>query len=668
MIARWLAPSVVAACAGALVAGALEGRAAPDTLASIASAGFVALLAIPVLLASSLAARALVAAWRPHALGEQLREDGGGMPRLAGWVAMLGLGALALAWTTFQGTWLLAAWTAFKPLAVGFAQPVIAVVTVLALGALSRPTVRMFAAIARAIDRRWQARGHGTLLAPRTILAVAGLVTAVAGYVIWRVLVRPRVAFDPGVLHAPVLGVVTAWLVHVAWRRRERARAVVGLAIVALAAGAIASAIVTVSSRPGVTIAIWSARPIARLSIERYFDLDAIRDRVPLDDIAPVSRPAATHPDLVIVTLAGVRADRTPIYGGPADMPALRQLAERGAVFDHAFASSTTPERALPAILTGTAANRLRGDSSRGRLRLDPRHVLLAERFRAAGYETAAFVCCPALWSRAARTGLHRGFAHLVVEPDETRLGEAATRWLAERRRRAHAGEPLPPLLLWIHLDGARAWAPPELPAALAAREHIYDRALGAVDRVVADVLGEDGPRAPIVVLTSERGEALGDHEQVGHGAALRNGMIRVPLVIAGPGIQRGRVHDTVSVVDLVPTVLDLAGYAPPADRSLDGRSFAALARGVRSPQVRGGIAFTTTPALGPGERLRADPPGAVIEGPWKLIEDGPTVELYNLDTDPHERANHATVRPEVMRKLRKLLDQHRARARVSPF
>src|SRR5207237_4029578 len=112
-----------AACGGTLVAGVVEGAGMGEPLGIAAATGFLALFALPVLFAGSVLVRGLWRAWRPEEL--KLVEANGGAPRLAGWAVTIVLGALVLAWAMFQGTWLFAGWTAFKPLAVSFAEPML---------------------------------------------------------------------------------------------------------------------------------------------------------------------------------------------------------------------------------------------------------------------------------------------------------------------------------------------------------------------------------------------------------------------------------------------------------------------------------------------------------------------------------------------------------------
>ncbi len=660
---RWLVPSGACACAGALAGGAVEGLGLGGAWAAAAAVGFVGLALVPALLAASAAARGVYALWQPEALAAALVDDGGAAPRLAGWAGFLYLAALALAWAMFQGTWLLASWTAFKPLPLGYAMPVLAAGAALVLIGLSRPTAHLLAWIAGAADRRWR-RGdrRRTLLRPRAILAGTAALALATAYALWRITVRPRLApLDVSILYAPAAALAATAAAHALWRRApRRARAIAGGAAAALAAAALAAALAAARTDPSVTLEIWSRRPLAGLAIEQLFDLDAIRDDLPMGAISPAARPGAAHPDVVLVTLDAVRADRTPLHGGPAEMPVLRALGQRGAVFERAYAPSSAAPRAIPSLITGVQADRVRGRPGRGALRLDPRHVVLAERLRAAGYETAGFVCCRDRWGREARTGLARGLEHLAIEPDGERLARDARAWL-EARERAPRGRPL---LLWLHLEPRRdARAPRGVHDA--ERRRLHDLALARADASLAAVVGafaaRPQDRAPIFLVTADRGEGAADR---GHATDLHDASLRVPLVIAGPGIAPRRVAEVVSLVDLTPTVVELAGFEPPAGPGIDGRSIADLAEGRRPGDPDGGVAF----AAAIGDRARPGDAAALVRGRWKLIEGGAGLELYDLRADPGERANALERNPAIAAQLTRLLRERQALGRRSPF
>jgi arylsulfatase A-like enzyme len=665
-VLRWLAPSVVAACAGALVAGALEGSHLGGLVGGAATAGFLALIVAPVLVIASVGARGLFAAWQPGALAAQLTDADGAAPRLAGWLTVIALGTIALALVMFQSVWLMAGRTAFQPLAMSFLEPMFAVAVGLGIVVLSRPCARLFGWIAGRLDARWRRGGRRTVLRPWILFAVAGAAMLAISYAAWTLLVKPRLGpIDTSVLRAPAAGVATAAVVHAVWSRLGRARVAIGVALGALTAAVIATALVAVQTQPSLTLEIWGDRPLAGVAIEGAFDLDAIRARISLVAFRPTARAGAPHPDIVLITIDTVRADHTPPYSGQANMPVLRDLATRGVVFEWAFSPSNVTRRSIPSIVTGLAPNRVRGRVVGWALRVDPRHVLLAERMRAGGYDTAGFMCCEGFWGKDFHTGLERGLAHLEIDPSGGQLAHKARAWLDERER--HPGGP--PLFLWMHILEPHNWTKVSgEPRNDDERRAFYDRALATSDQLVRQVVDAFAKRAPdhmpIVIVTADHGEALGEHGQPFHSTDLYNSQIHVPLVIAGPGISPHRIAETVSLTDLVPTVLDLAGFVVPHDGALDGRSIADLATGVRTGDPEGGVAFAAM------VKDRSSPGGltAVIKGRWKLIENNSNLELYDTRGDPSERNNVLGQQPHTMAELRMLLDKLTAAGAVSPF
>jgi len=663
-VLRWLAPSAVAACAGALVAGLIDGRGA-GALGALATAGFLAVLAVPALLAAGAIARGVVRAWRPGELAAALVDEHGAAPRLAGWLVVIGLGALGLGAAMFQSVWAVAAYTAFKPLGTSLIVPVVAVATALAIAAVSRPAARLIAHLAERLDARWRRGGRRTLLRPRWLLAAAGAAAVVALAALGRwAIALPIGPLDTTPLVVPVAGVAAAAAVHAVWPRLGAARVAAGLAIAAATAAAIAIALTCGFVRPSLTLEIWGDRPITGVAIEALFDLDAIHARIPPAEFQPRPRPGAAHPDIVLITIDTVRADHTPPYGGQAAMPALQALAARGAVFDRALAPSNVTRRSVPSIVTGLSADRVRGRVVGWALRIDPRHVVLAERMRAGGYDTAGFMCCEGFWGKTFHTGLERGLAHLEIEPRGPILAEQARAWLDARERRDG-----PPLFVWMHILEPHGWTTAAAEARSdAERRGAYDHALTAADQMLGEVLGafahRSPDRMPIVIVTADHGEALGEHGHPYHSTDLYDAQIRVPLVIAGPGVAARRIAQTVSLTDAVPTVLDLAGFAPPGDRSIDGASFADLATGRRPDDPDAGVAFAAM------IKDRSNPGGltAISRGRWKLIDDNDSLELYDIRSDPGEHDNLIGQSMPIVGELRALLTARADRAQQSPF
>jgi len=680
---RWLAPSAIAACLAATVAGVVEGAQSDGLGATgaLASAGFSGLLAAPACLLGALIVRGLWAAWRPASLAEGLIEEGGGAPRLGAWVAYLLFAAFVVAWATFNGVRTISNVTTFKVNVVALVLPVVVLVAGGVLVAASRPLVDAIAAGIRAIDRPLGRRLGRSLVTPRLILA--GTLTAALALVLiaWYASIEPRLGpLDTDIVLHPLLALSITGGVHIAWRRLPPRRAALAFAVPALA-GIVAiggAAGFVRAERPSLLLAIWAQPTIGGLAVETVFDVDDLRGPAVLERYTPVPRPGAPHRDLLLITIDTMRYDHTPLGGGRAKMPALARLGARGVVFDRAVSPSNTTRRSMPALMLGASAPRLRGRVVGWALRLDPRHVPLAERLEAAGYETAGFFCCNNFWGPARRTGYARGMQRVFIDTDGEILATEAVRRLTER----DAGPRDAPAFTWLHFIEPHNWMKrkdgrpdkysvedTKLGAdGRDARSRRYDRALAEVDRFLGDILAavdaipED--RRPIVVVTSDHGEGLGNHGAANHSTDLYESQSHVPLVIAVPGAEPRRIDEPVSLTDLAPTLLDLLGYVPPTMPDMDGRSLVDLIQGTRASDPLGGYAFAAM------IKDRSTPKGAraVFRGPYKLIDGAKGLELYDVVRDPAEEANLYDALPEVAGPMKALLDARHVIDSRPPF
>jgi arylsulfatase A-like enzyme len=516
------------------------------------------------------------------------------------------------------------------------------------------------------VDRAAARRRGRPLFTPRRVLVAAVLVAAGLLAAAWYVSIEPLFGyFDLSFLPA-----VFVWLAVLLGSPaglaalRARPRLVAGLTA-ALGTAVIACASVALwlrYQRPYAMLEIWGESKIAGAAIDWLYDIESLRGELEIEGIAPLSQPGASHPDVIIVTIDTVRADRTPLYGGHARMPALGSLGPDAAVFDWAFAPGNVTRRSLPAIAIGVSAPRLRGRVAGWALKLDPRHILLAERFRAAGYDTAGFFCCMSQFAERHRLGLIRGIDEQWIEKDGERLAGMATRWLRQRSSPR-------PLFLWFHFIEPHGWEK-DHPAAAASkkREARYDMSLADADRALAGVLEtvwKDPVRRArtILVVTSDHGEGLGDHGVRNHAASLYNSEIRVPLLIAAPGVKPRRIERTVGLHDLAPTLLDLAGFVPPGMPAMDGVSVAAVLRGT-APD-RGGEAYAAMIS----DRSVSSAQRALVVGNYKIIQkDGEPYELYDMRADPHERRNLYASRPDLAAELRARLAAHKRNDGRDPF
>ena len=139
-------------------------------------------------------------------------------------------------------------------------------------------------------------------------------------------------------------------------------------------------------------------------------------------------------------------------------------------------------------------------------------------------------------------------------------------------------------------------------------------------------------------------------------------GGVRVPLIIAGPGIKNDTESATpVSGSDLLPTILDLAGNKTIALTEIDGGSFAPILLNENNKKIKRAVdgIFFHVPYKN-GIALKR-PHSAVRKGDYKLIkfQDDKSILLFNLVKDKMEQLNLATQKPEKVKELEKILDNY---------
>jgi choline-sulfatase len=367
-------------------------------------------------------------------------------------------------------------------------------------------------------------------------------------------------------------------------------------------------------------------------------------------------------PDILLITIDTLRADHVGAYGARTGAtPALDAFAARGTRFDRAQTAVPLTGPSHATILTGQypPAHGVRGNVV---FTLGSQFPTAATRLKRLGYHTAAFV---AAYPVAAAFGFSQGFDSFDESFHETAPGEqggerrandvsdAALRWLADAPR---------PFFAWLHYyDPHAPYDPPEpFRSRFAGRP--YDGEIAFTDQQIARVL--DALRASgrdtttVVAILADHGEGLGDHDEQTHGILIYQSTMRVPMLIAGPGVPAGRtIPATVGTIDVLPTLLAYAG-APP-DRDLPGRDLRPLVEG---------HTLTDDPLYAESLFGRLSMHWATLRGwtagNWKLIA-GATTELYDLSADPGERHDLAAADPARAARMRDQL--LRAVARIAP-
>ena len=399
------------------------------------------------------------------------------------------------------------------------------------------------------------------------------------------------------------------------------------------------------------------------------------------------TQPADTPRNLVFVLVDTLRADHMSSAGYERETsPRMDAHAATGVHFRRAQAQSSWTRPAMASIFTGLLP------SQHGVLRVDATHRLgasfetLAERFRAAGFQTVSLVNNPQL---GPEFGLGQGFGELVSTgryADD--LVDEAIAWIdangaAPYFLYLHVADPHDPYRAHPAFDflpdyEGRAYdlvddlieGKLEFAQRAAGRFHLeelevpykdvtedelakmialYDGEIAFTDRELGrlfDHLEATGQAEDtLVVLTSDHGEEFGEHGGYFHGYTLHREVLEVPLYFTGPGVQPGLVRDEpVTHVDLLPTLLELFALDPPALRV--GRSYAASLRGGPAPELAPIVQETG---------FRVPHKVAWTEGDTKSIlqtaQD--TLRVYDLANDPDEHADLAAEREAHARAMR---------------
>ena len=368
---------------------------------------------------------------------------------------------------------------------------------------------------------------------------------------------------------------------------------------------------------------------------------------------------AETPPNLLLVTLDTTRADRLGCYGYRAALtPNLDALAARGTRFTQAFSSSPLTLPAHTTLMTGLQPPG-HGLHVNGKQALSPSVPTLAETLRSHGYRTGAFVAAYVLDSRF---GLDRGFEvydddlkgarpqqfheRLSVYRPGNLVVDAALRWLDG----AATGDR--PFFAWVHLYDPHHpdYVNPELAGTRFARVASYDSEVAFMDLQVGRLLRFLNERnlgaRTLVVAVADHGEGLGEHDEMEHGYLLNAEALHVPLLIALPGRVRvgHRVDAVTSLVDVLPTVLDVLGVAPPARGH--GRSLRAALEGEAIPSLP---SYAETDM--PYSVFGWSPLRSLTTERWRYVRTA-RPELYDRAADPAEHHDLHVERADVTEEL----------------
>jgi arylsulfatase A-like enzyme len=396
----------------------------------------------------------------------------------------------------------------------------------------------------------------------------------------------------------------------------------------------------------------------------------ARRERPPI--VGASVRPSETPINVLLYVVDALRADHLSLYGYERPTsPNIDRMAERGVVFRNAYAPGPNTGTSIPALFASRYPSELGG---RLRTTDGASRLTLAQAFRDAGFATAAF---QANFWLLRSLGFAHGFDTYDVLHRKTEKGPKPEDAGVVHRRvldwvKAHTDQPFflyvqsmdvhdpydpPPPFLGkfstaadggasappIDLSGLSAEVRPQIRQLIESlRPERYDDAVAYADHAIGELVDalEDIGVADrtAIVITADHGESLGGGGRFLHGHSLLEELVHIPLVMILPW-HSGRIESDaiVSLLDLGPTLLDLAGIPVPSEFA--GRS------------VFGPYDMRTPPFV-VGERIptsKTEPTSWYArEGSWKLRMNGEDELLFDLESERSESVDRSDDRPVI--------------------
>jgi len=407
------------------------------------------------------------------------------------------------------------------------------------------------------------------------------------------------------------------------------------------------------------------------------------------DRVYDVRRQRATPqtPNIVFIVMDTLRRDRLSCYGYErATTPNIDDLASQGTMFKDAYATSSWTWPSTASMLTGLPPE-AHGVLSNAESTLNFSLATVAEALQARGYTTAGFSCNPLI---AAERNFDQGFETFENPRDDFRMSDEVMpdilRWVdgnhqsrfflylhladphtphrphpeeIERLRIGKKPKNYPSAAALVGMVAAVHRTPGGNPldaVPLAHQQYLkdeYDASVATGDRYVGELLRRLEKLGlmenTIIAFTSDHGEELLDHELVAHGHTVHAELVRVPLIFAGPGIEKGIVIDEpVSNRHIGPTLARLGGGRLDGLEGIDTRF---LLDPDPKPET---IIFSTTK----GFWGRTDPHRifGVRQGDWILhyVDPAPAqnpYRLYEVISDPTEQVPRSTPPDQVRAK-----------------
>ena len=315
-----------------------------------------------------------------------------------------------------------------------------------------------------------------------------------------------------------------------------------------------------------------------------------------------------SKPNLILVLVDTLRADHTSVYGYERDTtPSLRRIAEEGLVFRSHFANAPWTKPSVASIVTGLhpsahgsregqfdslrhiAKLKAAGENPRVDV-LSPKLLTMGEILQQAGYKTKAFV---RNYHLTPEFGYDHGYDEYHFVPGKH--DDAATMRACIDALRGESD----PVFVWCHLMAVHDYkSPRELhkfkpdgatpinrkapqSGRVKAYKHLedvvaaYDNSILFDDSLIGELFDSVKRKDPetVIAVTSDHGEEFYEHGGFEHVHTLYNELLRVPLVLWGPGVPPGNVEGLTDSIDVLPTLLQVLGIE--TEHQFPGKAFA---------------------------------------------------------------------------------------------
>ncbi len=356
--------------------------------------------------------------------------------------------------------------------------------------------------------------------------------------------------------------------------------------------------------------------------------------------------------NIVLISLDTVRAGSLGYAGNQRALtPNIDALARQGMHFTQAISTNSLTTPAHSSLFTGRYPT-AHAVHTNGIYALPSSEKTLAEFLKEHGYYTAGFASS---FTISSRFGMSQGFdiyndqisipqqerkdkfpAIAHSERSATDVTNAVISWIEES---------LPadkPFFLFIHFFDAHApYAPPPdfIKHFGTSAKGRYAGEIAYIDsqfgRIISALDNADLRDNTIFIVVSDHGESLDEHEEKTHGIFIYDSTIRIALFFAGGPILQGKsFHEQVGIIDIMPTIADLLGFAAP--ENTHGRSLKSILSGTSSHL--NDIPYYIE-SFFPYESFGWSPLIGMRKSSEKLIR-APRPELYDLKHDPLEKEN----------------------------